>query len=224
MDKKEVLEAIKQLRESPEKRKFDQTFDLIINLKNLNLKKPEDNVNTFYTLPFKKGKDSKVCALVDNELFNKAKGICDFIVHKDDFGKYDKKAVKKLAINYDFFVAQGSLMPQIATVFGKSLGPRGRMPNPKAGCIVQTTDDLKPLIERLRKTVKIQTKNELAIKVPVGSSSMKDDEISENVVYVYNTLLQELPQEKNNIKNVMLKLTMSKPIVLGAKNELEVKK
>lgn len=219
MNKEEALESIKQLREGSEKKNFDQTFDLIINLKNLNLKKPEDNVNAFYALPESRGKKSKVCAFVGNELAAKAKAACDLVVNKDDFGKYDKLAIKKLAREYDFFIAQANLMPQIATIFGKTLGPRGKMPNPKAGCIVQSTDDLKPITEKLRSTVRIQTKNELAIKVPVGAFSMKDDAVAENIVFVYNTLLHELPQEKNNIRNALLKLTMSKPVKIGGKKE-----
>lgn len=220
MDKNEILVDIKQLREIAVKRNFEQTFDLIVSLKNLNLKKPENNVNTFYALPHSKGKKAKVCAFVSNELITKAKASCDLAILASDFGKYDKKAAKKLAAQYDFFIAQGNLMAQIATVFGKVLGPRGKMPNPKAGCVVQATDDLKPVVERLHKTVRIQTKNELAIKVPVGVLSMKDEDVAENILHVYNTLLQELPQEKNNIRRVLLKLTMSKPISLREKQEV----
>ncbi|MBU4501171.1 MAG: 50S ribosomal protein L1, partial [Nanoarchaeota archaeon] len=68
MNKKDILNAIKNAREASKKRKFSQTFDLVVNLHKLNLKKPEENVNAFVVLPQGKGKKVKVCALVDKEL------------------------------------------------------------------------------------------------------------------------------------------------------------
>ena len=52
MDKNIILEAIKKARENSKKRKFSQSFDLIVNLKNINLKKAGDNVDTFLTSSF----------------------------------------------------------------------------------------------------------------------------------------------------------------------------
>jgi len=211
MDKNKLIEIIKKTRNT--KRNFKQKFDLIINLKNLNLKKPEENINTFLVLPYRIGKKIKTCIFVDDQLVNKAKNICDEVIHKDDFSKYkDKKVIKKLAQKYDYFIAQANLMADVASVFGKVLGPKNKMPNPKAGCVVPPVTELKPLIEKLNKTIKLQTKNELIIKAIVGSEDMKDEEIAENVLFLYNQLLHLLPQEKNNVKNIFIKLTMGKPV------------
>ena len=46
---------------------------------------------------------------------------------------------------------------------------------------------------------------------------MKDDEIMENVKAVYNGIVNALPKKKDNIKNVMVKYTMSKPIKVEMK-------
>lgn len=211
MDKNKLLEVIKKVRNT--KKKFKQKFDLVINLRNLNLKKPEENINTFLTLPFSPGKKIRTCALVADELSTKAKQVCDEVVHKNDFGKYkDKKAIKKLYKKCDYFIAQANLMADIANAFGKILGPIGKMPNPKAGCVVPPTAELKPLVEKLNKTVRLQTKNELIIKTVVGNESMKDEDIAENILFLYNQLLHLLPQEKNNVRNVFIKLTMGKPV------------
>ena len=211
MDKNKLIEIIKKTRNT--KRNFKQKFDLIINLKNLNLKKPEENINTFLVLPYRIGKKIKTCIFVDDQLVNKAKNVCDEVIHKDDFSKYkDKKVIKKLAQKYDYFIAQANLMADVASVFGKVLGPKNKMPNPKAGCVVPPVTELKPLIEKLNKTIKLQTKNELIIKAIVGSEDMKDEEIAENVLFLYNQLLHLLPQEKNNVKNIFIKLTMGKPV------------
>ena len=74
-----------------------------------------------------------------------------FETHDFDQFKDNASKIKKLAGEYDFFVAQANIMPQVATVFGKVLGPRGKMPNPKAGCVVPPKSQLGPLKERLGK-------------------------------------------------------------------------
>ena len=220
MNKEEILKAIKKARESSKKRKFDQTFDLIINLKGLNLKKPEENLNNFAILPQGRGKKSKICALVDKELATNAKENCDKTILKSEFPKYtDKKVLRKLAKEHDYFIAQANIMVDIAKFFGKVLGPKGKMPNPKAGCIIPPKADLKMIYQKLQKTVKLQTKNEQTVKCPVGTEDMQDEQIQENILTVYNSVFSSLPKEIQNIKNVVLKLTMGSPVIIGEKKE-----
>ncbi|MCG2718561.1 MAG: 50S ribosomal protein L1 [Nanoarchaeota archaeon] len=222
MNKKDILNAIKNAREASKKRKFSQTFDLVVNLHKLNLKKPEENVNAFVVLPQGKGKKVKVCALVDKELGTQAKEVCDMVIMKDDFQKYKaKKDSKNLADDYDYFIAQANLMVDIAKFFGKVFGPKGKMPNPKSGCIVPPKIDLKIIYNKLQKTVKLQTKNEQAIKCSVGTEDMTDEQIQENILAIYNALVSVLPKEIQNIKNVMLKLTMGSPIIIGEQQKSE---
>jgi large subunit ribosomal protein L1 len=215
MEKKEFIDAIKKLRESSVKRNFNQSIDLIINLKAIDLKKPEQKVDLFLVLPHTKGKEVKVCALVGNELATQAKGVFDKVILNDDFSKYnEKKILKKLASEYDFFIAQANLMAPIATTFGKTLGPRGKMPNPKAGCVVPGTAQLAPVKEKLQRTVHIQTKNETILKTGIGTEAMKDEDIAENAYFIYNAVVQALPQEKANLKSIILKTTMGVPILM----------
>lgn len=217
MDKQTIIKAIKEIREKSPKRNFLQTFDLVIQLQDIDLKKPEQKIDTFIVLPHTLGKKIKVCGLV-KQLKEKSQEAFDETIIEDDFNRYakDKKLVKKLVTSYDFFVAQADLMGKIATVFGKVLGPKGKMPNPKAGCVVPTAiPTLKPLSEKLQKTVKIQTKNELSIKAPIGKESMTDDDLAENIETIYNTVLKLVPHEKNNIKQIMLKLTMGNLYIIG---------
>src|SRR5437016_6046320 len=118
MDKNLLLETIKKVKESS-KRNFVQKIDLIINLREINLKKPEENVDLFVNLPHSAGKNIKICALVGRDMTNQA-AIFDKVIKQDEFNEYqDKKVLKKLARDYDFFVAQGNLMTDIAKVFGK---------------------------------------------------------------------------------------------------------
>lgn len=224
MDKNKILETIRLARKYSKKRNFNQSFDLIVNLVTLNLKKPEENIDFHVILPHSRTKKIKICAFVGNELEDKAK-IFDKVIKSDEIQIYknDKKSIKKLANDYDLFIAQANLMGNIASVFGRALGSKGKMPNPKYGCVVVPTSDLNKLKKDLNNMVKIRTNKELIIKCSVGSEDMKDEDISENILAVYSTLIHKLPQEEKNVKNVTLKLTMGPAIQLGV-GEDDIKK
>lgn len=214
MDENNVLEAIKKLKESSNKRNFTQTYDLIINLKDLDIKKPENQLDLFVQLHHSKGRVGKVCALVGPELFDEAKKVCENTIVQDEFDKYanDKKLTKKLVDDYDFFIAQANIMPKVATAFGKILGPKKKMPNPKAGCVVPPKSNLKPLHDKLLNTVRVYAKERPLMQCSVGNEKMPDSEVADNVLNVFNNIIHHLPNEKNNIKNVILKFTMGKPV------------
>ncbi len=214
MNKNKFLEALKKAKDGSKKRNFKQKVDLIVNLKDLNLKKPEQQVEFFLKLRYDKGRESKICALVGSELAAKAKSACDNVIPADDFQKYagDKKLSKKLCNDYDFFIAQANIMAKVAAAFGRILGPRGKMPNPKAGCVVTEKTDLNTLCTNLKKTVKISAKTSLIIQLIIGNEEMKDEEIADNAYNVYEQLAHHLPNEKHNIKSMFVKLTMGKPI------------
>jgi len=214
MNKNKFLEALKKAKEGSKKRNFKQKVDLIVNLKDLDLKKPEQQVEFFLKLHYDKGRESKICALVGSELATKAKSACDNIVLADDFGKYagNKKLAKQLCKDYDFFIAQANIMAKVAASFGRILGPRGKMPNPKAGCVVTDKTDFNALCTNLKKTVKVSAKTSFIVQLMVGNEEMKDEEIADNAYNVYEQLSHHLPNEKHNIRSVFLKLTMGKPI------------
>ena len=101
-------------------------------------------------------------------------------------------------------------MPSVATAFGRVLGPVGKMPSPQLGIIANVNDkDIEELKNRINTSIKIRTK-EPSIKVSVGKQNMADEEIIENIMAVYNAVLNSLPRNKENIKNLELKFTMSK--------------
>ncbi len=221
MEKNIINNSIKQLRESSKKRNFDQTIDLVLNLKQIDVKKEDNKQDHFIALPSGRGKKIKICALVDQELFKEAKANCDKVFLEEEFSRLKKKDLKKAATECTYFIAQANIMPSVAKTFGRTLGARGKMPNPKAGCVVPGNINLKPVIERLQKTVRIITKNEPIIKVSVGTESMKDSDLAENISYVYSYIESVLPQGKNNIKNAILKTTMGKPIPLSEQTKNE---
>src|SRR3989338_4672751 len=101
----ELQEAIKELRKN-EKLKFDQTVDLIVNLRGIDLRK--ENISTVISMPHIV-KEKKVCGF-----FTKKSELVTTI-SQPDFARYkDKKELKKLVKSFDFFMAAAPLMPAVA--------------------------------------------------------------------------------------------------------------
>ncbi|MGD9275753.1 MAG: hypothetical protein PVJ67_01120 [Candidatus Pacearchaeota archaeon] len=206
--REELKKALSELRKNKE-RKFEQTVDLIINLQKFDVKK--NSLNLFVSVP-NKIKDKKIAG------FFEAKNDNVETITFSEFKKYsDKKVLKNLVKKFDFFIAEARLMPKVATTFGRALGPSGKMPSPQLGILMDVNDKaIEELKDKINKSVKIRTK-EASIKVAVGKEKMKDEEIIDNVMTIFNKVVSELPREKENIKNVEIKFTMTKPVKIGVR-------
>ena len=204
-----IKKALEELRKG-KARKFDQTLDLIVNLKNFDVRK--EALNTFVSVPH--GSERKLAGF-----FLKRSSLIDTIT-EGDFVKYkDLKDIKKLAKKYDAFIAVAPMMAKVATKFGRVFGPMGRMPSPQAGIIPKEDDEMiKGMIEKMNKSIRVRNK-EMAIKLPVGKESMSDSDLAENVSAVIKELEKLLPRGRDNVREVLIKFTMSKPVVI-----VEVKK
>jgi len=204
MTKEAFVEAIKQLRKE-DKKGFVQSLDFIVNLSELDLRK--DNIAVFFQFPHK-FRESKVCAFLETK--NPA---VDRTITKAEITAIDKKSLKKIARDYDFFISAASLMPSVAGTFGKTLGPLGKMPNPKFGGVVMKEDAniVKSAVDKFKNSVSLKAK-ELSLKVSVGKEDMNDEVLAENAEAAYNAIINALPNKKDNVKSIMLKFTMSKPV------------
>ncbi len=199
-----ILATVKQLREKSEKRNFPQTFDLIINLQGIDLKKPESKINEEFPLPHGKGRESKVAIFSDTL---KLDGV-EILGGSDlDGMSKNKRIAKKLVQNTDFFLADVKMMPVVAKVLGQFIGPKGKLPKIISG-------DASSLVKNLKRAVRARIKDSPVIQCPVGNENMKDEEIAENIQELLKFLEGKLPKGRNNIGNIMLKLTMNKPVEL----------
>ena len=220
MKKEDIIKALEELRKTSKKRNFVQSVDLIISLKDMNpQKKPEDRILEYIVLPHEIGKKRKICAIVDKELEVEARKHCDLVITKSDLEKFAKnpKEARKLSKRYDFFIAQATLMPRVGQIFGKFLSSREKMPSPKFSGILTPNSKIEEIVKRIQRTVKISTKKQPTIQCSIGTEKMKDEEIAENALAVYNFILKRLPRGKQQVKNCLIKFTMSKPIELKAK-------
>ena len=203
-DEEKFLKALEKLKEEKKESKFDQTIDLIINLKNFDVRR--EAFNTFIFLAHKI-KDKKIVGFLekDSHLIDTIK--------KDDFGRYkEKKDMKKLIKKYDFFVSNAKLMPAVATSFGRVLGPVGKMPSPQLGVLISEDEKaIQELLKKINSSIRVRVK-EPSIKIGVAKQSLSKEAIIENLVFAYNKILEALPKKRDNIRNVKIKLTMGKPV------------
>ena len=210
MEKEHVKKALEELKKFP-KKKFIQSYDLIINLKNVDIKTAP--LDFFVTLPHSKGKPVKLACFCDQQLAENAQKNCDLVVKEVEFEGYkEKRVMKKMAEDHDYFIAQANLMPKVAAAFGKILGTKGKMPNPKLGCVVPPTANLETLKRKLNSTVRLSAKKAVNLQCLVGKENQPDAEVIDNILAAYQATLKQVPNEHQNIKNVCLKLTMSKPV------------
>lgn len=202
----DVIEAVKKAKEESKPRNFTQSMDAIINVRDLDVKKPENRFNEEVTLPNGRGKEVKIGVIADGELIVQAKNAgVDLVLNKEDLealGK-DRKAAKRAANSVDFFVAQADMMPLVGRFLGPVLGPRNKMPKP-----VPASIKLDPLLERLQNTIKVGIKQQPSIQVIVGSQDMTDEEIAENIETVLTVLDRQLDKGRSQIKSMFIKTTM----------------
>ena len=202
-EEQNFLSVIEKIKSSEKKVNFDQTVDLIINLKEFDVRREAFNI--FIPVP-NKIKDKKIAGFFEGD-----SKVIDSI-KKDSFAKYkEKKDIKKLVKAYDFFIASAKLMPAVATSFGRVLGPVGKMPSPQLGIVVSEEDKMvEAIVNKINSTVRIRVK-EPSIKVAIGKQSMDNEKIMQNAIAVYHKILETLPRKRDNVRNVQIKLTMDKP-------------
>lgn len=185
-------------------------MELIINLQDVDMKKPEAKIQETIELPHTPTKKAKVCVIATGELALKAKKAgAELIIGNAELETLatDKKQQKQLANSYDVFIAEAPLMPMVGRTLGSVLGPRGKMPKP-----VPPTADIKVQITRSRKNVDVRLRGQPILQCAIGTEDMKDEEIVENVMAVVKRVEGKLKRGLKNITSICLKTTMGPPV------------
>lgn len=208
--KDDIGRALGELRKNLVKRKFPQSIDLVVKLREVDLKKPENRINEAIALPNPPDKALKICVIASGDLATRAKDAgADMLISRQDLenlGK-DKKAARKLAVNYDFFIAEAPLMPLVGRGLGSFLGPRGKMPTP-----VPPNAPIEQVVSNHRKMVRVRMREQPVLQCRVGTENMPDDKLVENIQAVVSRIEQKLERGFKNIGEILLKATMSKPV------------
>ena len=205
MAEKKTLDAVKKALEKSPKRNFRETVDLSINLKEVDMSIPKNRIQEDIILPHGRGKIVKVCVIGGPELAQKAKGLADRVITVEELGALadDKKLAKKVAGQFDYFIAEAPLMPQVGKRLGIVLAPRGKMPKPIASGV-----DPKTMIDNLRKSTTVRTKGKVTFHTPVGTTDMTPEELADNVDLIIKRLALKLEKGTNNIRSAYIKTTM----------------
>ena len=202
----EIIDAVKEAKEQAKPRNFTQSIDVIINIKDLDVRKPENRFSEEVALPNGRGKPIKIGVIADGELALAAKNAgVDVVISKEDlqeFGK-DRKAAKKVVNSVDSFIAQADMMPLVGRFLGPILGPRNKMPKP-----VPASARIEPLLERVQATIKVGVKQQPSIQILVGTQDMEDEKLAENIEAVLAVLDRNLEKGRNQIKSMYIKATM----------------
>ena len=98
-------------------------------------------------------------------------------------------------------------MTTVGKVLGQLLGPRGKMPIP-----VPFNAPIESFLERFRSSIRVKVKNSLSISCKIGDESMGDEDLAANAHAVISAVEKKLPSGDKNIRRVILKTSMGKPI------------
>lgn len=211
--KDEIARALGELRKNLTKRKFSQSIDLVVRLREVDLKKPENRINETIALPNPPEKALTICVIASGDLATRAKAAgADMLISRQDMenlGK-DKKAARKLAQDYDFFISEAPMMPLVGRALGSFLGPRGKMPTP-----VPPNAPIDQVVSNHRKMVRIRMREQPVLQCRVGTEGMPDEKLVENIQAVVSRIEQKLERGFKNIGEILLKATMSKPVKIG---------
>jgi large subunit ribosomal protein L1 len=209
--RQQIIDSIAKTREASLNRNFEQSFELAINLRELDMKRPENRVNLRVELPNGIG-DRKVLVFASGDLALRSRRAgADAVVEPDELRQLaeDKKAAKKRLKPYDIFVAEAPLMPTVGRVAGPILGPKGKMPTP-----VPPQAPIDNIIERERKVVILRSRDKLFVHCIVGRETMNDEAIAENIEAIINNLSRVTKRGFSNVKSIYLKTTMGDSVRL----------
>jgi len=207
----QLVEVIKQAKESDKTRKFQQSIEMILVFKDIDVKKGFA-INETIQLPKKMSKSASVCIIAAGDLGIQAKNAkADRVMNEAELiqlGK-NKRESRKVINEYDFFLADTKLMPTVGKVLGQLLGPRGKMPTP-----IPFNAPVEALLERFRTSVGVKVKGSLSLSCKIGEESMEDADLAANANTIAAAIEKKLPNGDKNIRKIMIKTSMGKAIRL----------
>jgi len=202
---KKALQAVLDGAEE-NKRKFLETVELQIALKDYDTQRDKRFSGTV-KLPHVPRPRMKVCVLGDAVHCEQAQKAGIPFKSVDDLKKLNKnkKLVKKLAKEFDAFMASQVLIPQIPRLLGPGLNKAGKFPS-----LISHSDNLENKVKDIRSQVKFQLKKVLCMGVAIGNVGMTAEELRQNALMAINFLVSLLKKNWNNVKKLYIKSTMGK--------------
>ncbi|MEE3928575.1 50S ribosomal protein L1 [Mycoplasmopsis ciconiae] len=208
----DLAEAI-ELAKKTSYAKFDASIDLAFNL-NLDVRKADQQLRGSVLLPNGTGKSVRVLVatnMVDKQKAAKEAG-ADIVVD----GPALEQKIKEDDFDFDVMVADPTMMPLLGK-YGKKLGPKGLMPNPKTGTVTPTPEKA---VEELKKgKANYRTDKAGIVHSLIGKVSMPTEALAENAQVLINLIKKLKPAAVKG--TYMLNLTVSASMGPSVKIKIE---
>ncbi|AYU77991.1 60S ribosomal protein L10a [Leishmania donovani] len=202
-----LVEAIQAVLKVDKERKFKESVDLQVNLKNYDPQK-DKRFSGSLKLPNVCRPRMTVCLLCDlvHEDIAKKEGVPT--MNQEDLKKLNKnkKLVKKMCNQYDAFLCSESIIKTVPRLVGPHMHRMGKFPT-----VCSPSESLTDKIVELRSTVKFQLKKVLCLGTCVGHMEMSEEQLRQNVTMAINFLVSLLKKNWQNLKSAYIKSTMGKP-------------
>ncbi len=208
ISKDKIVEAVKKALENSVKRRFKQSVELIVVLRDIDPRSPEGRIRETIFLPKEIKKEVRICVVADGETAVKAKEAGAYkVITKVELTGIDRKTAKKIAQECDWVLVRTDLMALAGRILGPALGPRGKIPVP-----VPPTADIASVMNRYKRAVFVRIKDQPQIMCRIGTEDMDPEEIAENALAVLSTLEAKLPNPAHNMSKIIIKTTMGPPV------------
>jgi len=194
----EAFELIKAMA----KKKFDETVDVAFRL-GVDPRKADQMIRGTVSLPNGTGKTVRVAVFAAGDAAREAEAAGADVVGTDDL----IKQIEGGFLDFDVTIATPDLMAQVGKL-GRTLGPRGLMPNPKTGTV--TNDVGKTVAEFKAGKVEYRTDRYGNVHVPVGKASFDAPALLENYHAVLDEILRAKPAASKGkyVKSAVASTTM----------------
>merc|ERR1719498_1758080 len=202
-----VLSCVKEMKEKSKQRKFTQTVELQVALKDYDPSKDKRFTGSV-RLPNVPRPNMKICIIADQKHQDQAAGaqIPRLEVTSIDalkkFNK-DKKLIKKWAKQYSLLLVTDALVKKVPVVLGPVLNRIGMFPQP-----VSHVEPLEKKVNDARGTIKWQLKKVTNLNVAIGNEKMTDEQLRQNIIMGLNFLASLLKKQWHNVKAINIKATM----------------
>jgi len=198
----EIDEALELINKLP-KAKFDESVELHVKL-GVDSKQADQQVRGTVVLPNGTGKTKKVLVLAKGDKATAAEEAgADYVGEEDMIAKI----VSEGWLDFDAIVATPDMMPVLGRA-AKILGPKGLMPNPKAGTV--TVDTAKAVKDIKAGKVEYRLDKNNIIHASIGKVSFGEAKIKENLMTLLEAIIKAKPAAAKGqyIKSISVSTTM----------------
>ena len=204
----EIAEAV-EIAKKAATAKFDETIELHLKL-GVDSRHADQQVRNTVVLPNGTGKEVRVAVFAKGEKVNEALDAGADFAGEDLIDKVQKEGW----MEFDVAIATPDMMGQVGKV-ARVLGPRGLMPNPKAGTV--TMDLAKAVKEAKSGKVEYRTDKQNIVHVAVGKASFEEAALVENIETIIRSIVKDTPASSKvkYLKSVTLTSTMGPGIKLN---------